>query len=91
MLHEHLDQTISIRYGPHVVARYDREGKLVRKGERRGKGGPVEAVENQGQVSHRSHSALEISPTPRDSHFSTAPTTVPILSSPTQNQARRAS
>lgn len=73
MIHEHLDQTISIRYGPHVVARYDREGKLVRKGERRGKGGPVEAVENQGQVSHRSHSALEISPTPRDSHFSTAP------------------
>ena len=72
MIHQHLDQTTSIRYGPHVVARYDRERKLVRT-ERRGKGGPVEAVENQRQVSHRSHSALEISPTPRDSHFSTAP------------------
>ena len=73
MIHEHLDQTISIRYGPHVVGRYDREGQLVRKGERGGKGGPVEAVENQGQVSRRSHRALGISPTPRDSHFSTAP------------------
>ena len=72
MIHQHLDQTTSIRYGPHVVARYDRERKLVRT-ERRGKGGPVEAVENQRQVSHRSHSALEISPTPRDSHFSTTP------------------
>src|SRR5437764_968199 len=72
MIHQHLDQTTSIRYGPHVVARYDRERKLVRT-ERRGKGGPVEAVENQRQVSHRSHSALEISPTPRDSPFSTAP------------------
>ena len=72
MIHQHLDQTTSIRYGPHVVARYDRERKLVRT-ERRAKGGPVEAVENQRQVSHRSHSALEISPTPRDSHFSTAP------------------
>ncbi len=73
MIHEHLDQSISIRYGPHVVGRYDGEGKLVRTGERRGKGGPMEAVENQRQVSHRSHRALEISPTPRDSHFSTAP------------------
>src|SRR5450756_2970277 len=63
MIHEHLDQSISIRYGPHVVGRYDREGQLVRKGERRGKGGPVEAAENQGQVSHRSHRALGISPT----------------------------
>src|SRR2546429_1859892 len=44
MIPEHLDQTISIRYGPHVVGRYDREGKLVRTGERRGKGGPVVSV-----------------------------------------------
>ncbi len=25
-IHEHLDETVSIRFGPHVVGRYDREG-----------------------------------------------------------------
>src|SRR5260370_13998415 len=25
-IHEHLDETVSIRYGPHVVRRYDRNG-----------------------------------------------------------------
>jgi hypothetical protein len=50
-IHEHLDGTVSIRYGPHVVGRY---------AEGRGKDGAVEAVENQTQVSHRSHRPLEI-------------------------------
>jgi len=77
-IHEHLDQTISIRYGPHVVGRYDRNGDRLPKPERRGKGGAMEAVENQKQVSHRSHRSLEISPTTRDSHFPTAPTAVLI-------------
>lgn len=44
-IHQHLNGTVSIRYGPHVVDRgYD---------------GAVEAVENQKQVSHRSHRPLE--------------------------------
>jgi hypothetical protein len=42
-IHEHLDGTVSIRYGPHVVGRYDRKGEKLRpaKGprERGGKGG----------------------------------------------------
>jgi transposase len=75
---EHLDETISVRYGPHVVGCYDRNGNSLPKPERRGKGGAVEALENQKQVSHRSHRSLEISPTPRDSHFPTAPTAVLI-------------
>jgi transposase len=77
-IYEHLDGAVSVRWGPHVVGRFDRHGTALEataKRERRGKGGPVEAVENQRQVSHRSHRALEISPTARDSHFSTAPTT----------------
>src|ERR1700719_1257210 len=77
-LHEHLDRTVSIRYGPHVVGRFDGSGHSVQETttkKRRGKGGPVEAVENQNQVSHGSHRPLEISPTPRESHFPTAPTT----------------
>ena len=77
-IHEHLDRTVSIRYGPHVVGRFDEAGRSLQKTtpkKRRGKGESVEAVENQTQVSHVSHRPLEISPTPRDSHFPTPPTT----------------
>jgi hypothetical protein len=77
-IHEHLDETVSIRYGPHVVGRYSSTGeKLISKApkERGGKGGSVEAGENQKQVFTGSHTPLEISPKARDSHFSTAPTT----------------
>ena len=79
-IHEHLDGTVSIRYGPHVVGRYQADGSPVDAKAKRlpksgGKDGAVEAVENQKQVSHRSHRPLEISPTTRDSHFPTAPTT----------------
>jgi hypothetical protein len=72
-IHEHLDRRVSIRYGPHVVGRYDAEGRPIQGGKRGGKEGDGETLENQTQVSHRSHSSLEISPTPRDSHFPTAP------------------
>jgi len=60
------------------VGRYDSTGeKLISATtkERRGKGGSMEAGENQKQVSTVSHTPLEISPTTRDSPFSTAPTT----------------
>jgi hypothetical protein len=66
-IHEHLDDSVSIRYGPHVVGRYAAG---------RGKDGAVEALENQIQVSHRSHRPLEIAP--GDSHFPTASTTNPL-------------
>jgi transposase len=82
-IHEHLDQTVSIRYGPHVVGRYSRTGEPLieaKPKERRGKGGSMEAGENQKQVSPRSHTPLEISPKPRDSHFPTAPTTASVFS-----------
>ena len=82
-IHEHLDETVSIRFGPHVVGRYDSEGvKLIsaKPAERRGKGGSMEAGENQKQVSTVSHTPLEISQKARDSHFPTAPTTACVLS-----------
>ena len=81
-IHEHLDETVSIRYGPHVVGHFDHEGNKLGPGtaqERRGKGGSMEAGENQKQVSTGSHTPLEISPKPRDSHFSTAPITASVL------------
>ena len=77
-IHEHLDTTISIRYGPHVVGRYDSEGKELGRHQKAGtescgKAGPVETVENQKPVFHRSHRPLEIPQRRRDSHFPTAP------------------
>jgi transposase len=79
-IHQHLDGAVSIRYGPHVVGRFPaREGNP----ESRGKGGPVETVENQKQVSHRSPRPLEIPR--RDSHFPTAPT-IPLSLSQTKTR-----
>jgi transposase len=77
-IHEHLNGTISIRYGPHVVGRFAADGSSFEASgskERRGKGESVEAGENHKQVFSRSHTPLEISQSGRDSHFPTAPTT----------------
>ena len=77
-IHEHLDETVSIRYGPHVVGRFDSQGtKLIgaTPEKRRGKGGSMETGENQTRVSSASHTPLGIPQRPRDSHFPTAPTT----------------
>jgi transposase len=84
-IHEHLDGTVSIRFGPHVAGRYSSAGeKLISTRptpkQRRGKGGSMEAGENQKQVSTASHTPLEISPKTRDSHFPTAPTTASVFS-----------
>jgi len=89
-VHEHLDGCISVRYGPHVVGRFHSNGttRKTKTSERRGKGGVVETGENQGQVFSASHSSLEISPTPRDSHFPTAP--APITGVKRKNRAARA-
>ena len=82
-IHEHLDETVSIRYGPHVVGRYASTGEKLLSAtpeKRRGKGGSMEAGENQKQVSTGSHTPLEISHKPRDFHFPTAPATASALS-----------
>ena len=71
-IHEHLDGTVSIRYGPHVVGRYTKEGEKLgstQTEQRRGKGGSVEAGENQKQVFTGSPTALGISQKARDSPF----------------------
>ena len=89
-IHEHLDDTVSIRYGPHVVGRFDGAGEKLNPTtikERGGKGGSMEAGENQKQVSTGSHTPLEISQKRRDSPFSTAPTTA-SASSKTKAKAK---
>jgi transposase len=78
-IHEHLDETVSIRFGPHVVGRFNSQGeKLIGAAneKRRGKGGSMESGENQTRVSSASHTPLGIPHRRRDSPFSTAPTTV---------------
>lgn len=83
-IHSHLDGRVSIRYGPNVVGRYDADGRPIApvkkaRAEGHGKAAPVEAVENQKPVSHRSHRRLGIPQPQRDSHFSTASATSPII------------
>jgi hypothetical protein len=86
-IHEHLDQTVSVRFGPHVVGRYRADGSAIRP-ESRGKGGSVETVENHKPVFHRSHRPLEI-PKTRDSHFPTAPTMRPLANITLQIKTRK--
>src|ERR1700758_2302851 len=46
-IHEHLDQTVSIRYGPHVVGRYSNTGEKLmptKSKERQGKAAPATAA-----------------------------------------------
>jgi hypothetical protein len=91
LIHEHLDGRISLRYGPHVVGRFDSQGRPLNKmanPERRGKGEGMETGENPKQVSTASHTSLEISPTPRDSHFPTAP--APVRMGKRKTKAARA-
>ena len=78
-IHEHLNGTVSIRYGPHVLGHYAADGQpLPRKAkpykESCGKDRAVETVENHKPVFHRSHRPLEI-PNSRDFHFPTAAAT----------------
>ena len=92
-IHEHLNGEVSIRFGPHVVGRFttqgeEIEGKTANNRERRGKGGHMETGENQKQVSSGFHKPLGIPQKTRDSHFPTAPTTVPVLK--TKKAARAA-
>lgn len=67
-IHQHLNGGVSIYWGPHRVAHFP---------DGRGNDAPVEAVENQTQVSHRSPRRLETAS--GASHFSTA-ATIPSLS-----------
>jgi transposase InsO family protein len=53
-----------------------------------GNDGPVESGENQTQVSPASHSPLEISQTPRDSHIPTAPTTAMVMPEPDRTEGK---
>jgi hypothetical protein len=77
---EHLDQSWSILYGPHVVGRYNDQGwPCLPEPKQNGRGKTVEKT-LRGKVLRTFPPRLEIPPKPRDSHFPTA--TTAVLSQP---------
>jgi hypothetical protein len=72
-VHQHLDGTLSITHGPHVLGRYSAEGVAqgttkmpARRAVEKTRGGKV--------INPTFPPRLEIPPSARDSHFPTAPT-----------------
>ena len=77
IVHQHLDATLSLRYGPHLVGRYEVSGEsLVGRPSR-----PVKAVEKvlRGKPKAGFPLRLEIPRPRRDSHFPTATATASTL------------
>jgi transposase len=73
-VHQHLDGTLSLTHGPHLLGRYTAEGAAqstanlsARRAVEKPRGGKV--------IKPTFPPRLEIPHTPRDSHFPTAPTT----------------
>lgn len=85
-VYQHLDGSLSIGYGPHLVGRYPAEGSskiaaASKKAKGCGKDALLENVEKSKlRTFPRFPQRLEIPPTTRDSHFPTAPTTTVSLS-----------
>jgi hypothetical protein len=85
---EHLDTTVTVRWGPHLLTTFDSFGQPIERTKRRGKGGTLEARGNHTPVPTGSHRPLGISPTTRDSHFPTAPT--PVVASKRNGKTKKA-
>ena len=73
VVHQHLDGTLSLTHGPHCLGRYTAQGTALatteipaRRAVEKTRGGKV--------IKPTFPPHLEIPPTPRDSHFPTAPT-----------------
>src|ERR1700731_4864560 len=77
---EHLDQSWSIRYGPHAVGRYNAQGWPCLPETKRNGLGKTVGKTLRGKVLRTFPPRLEIPPTPRDSHFPTV--TAAVLSQP---------
>ena len=77
MVHQHLDGTISLTYGPHRLGRYSAQGAALTSTQN----AAANAVEKplRGKVQKQTFPLrLEIPPTARDSHFPTATTATGI-------------
>jgi transposase len=72
-VHQHLNGTLSLRYGPHMVGRYNEKGWPLEESKNRS-GKAVEKTRS-GKPKTGFPLRLEIPPTARDSHFPTATAT----------------
>lgn len=73
VVHQHLDGTLSVRYGPHLLGRFNREGiPLLELGQR---GSRAVQKTRSGKPKPGFPLRLEIPQRTRDSHFRTAPAT----------------
>ena len=87
-VHQHLDGSISLTHGPHRLGRYSSQGVILADDKMRRE----RAVEKTrgGKVQKPTFPPrLEIPPTPRDSHFPTAPATAAINSNRTSHVLRK--
>jgi transposase len=73
-VHQHLDGNVSLTHGPHLLGRYTPAGVAQRASENAGARRAVEKPRGGKVQMPTFPPRLEIPPTPRDSHFPTAPT-----------------
>jgi transposase len=78
VVHQHLDGTLSLTYGPHCLGRYTAQGLALATTETPARR-TVEKTRGGKVIKPTFPPRLEIPPTPRDSHFPTAPTTASSL------------
>ena len=88
---EHLDGTVSVRWGPHLLQRFDAEGRGAREETNKSaveKAGAWKPAKTKNRFPPAPTTPLEISPTTRDSHFPTASTTAVVF--PKRNRKTKA-
>ena len=73
VVHQHLDGTLSLTHGPHCLGRYTAQGTALATTEMPARRA-VEKTRGGKVIKPTFPPPLEIPQTPRDSHFSTAPT-----------------
>jgi transposase len=73
VVHQHLDGTLSLTHGPHCLGRYTAQGTALATTEMPARRA-VEKTRGGKVIKPTFPPPLEIPPTPRDSHFPTAPT-----------------
>jgi transposase len=73
VVHQHLDGTLSLTHGPHCLGRYTAQGTALATTEMPARRA-VEKTRAGKVIKPTFPPRLEIPPTPRDSHFPTAPT-----------------
>src|SRR6266581_3498461 len=88
VVHQHLDGTLSLTHGPHCLGRYTAQGTALTTTEMPARRA-VEKTRGGKVIKPTFPPRLEIPPTPRDSHFPTAPATAAINSNRTSHVLRK--